>query len=104
MIARNISIDANTENCKLINLDTGEEVTDFGANRKGVLRTWYDACDEVAEALGDYADEHNIDWIVGDCYACAAYIDESGTQHGLRMYVKVVDDVEFWESAERHAL
>ncbi|MDO4842037.1 MAG: hypothetical protein Q3982_05105 [Phoenicibacter congonensis] len=104
MIDRKLSLDTNTDNCKLINLDTGEEVTDFGANRKGTLQIWDDACDEVAEALGDCSDEYNLDWIVGDCFARAAYIDENGTQHGLSMYVRVVDDVKFWESVELHTL
>lgn len=86
----------------LRDLYTFEEVDDFGSNRKGILRTWVDVCEEVIETLGDYADDFNVDAIAADCYTLAAFVDNDGTQYGDAFFAQVVDARGFWESVESH--
>lgn len=86
----------------LRDLYTFEEVEDFGAGRVGTLATLDDVRREIADALGEYADGFDIDAIVADCYAFAAYVDDDGTQYDKAFFVQVVDSCDFWESVERH--
>lgn len=93
---------------KLRALDNFEEVYNVGKNREsrkgGSLTTWNDVMNEISDALGEYADDFDIDGIAAECYTLAAYIADDGTQLGNAMYVQLVDDLEFWESVKRHAL
>lgn len=93
---------------KLRAVDNFEEVYDIGENREsrkgGSLTTLNDVLNEIADALGEYADDFDIDGIAAECYTLAAYIADDGTQLGNAKFVQFVDDLEFWESVKRHAL
>lgn len=86
----------------LRDLCTFEEVEDLGANRIGTLTTLDDVRREIADALGEYADDFDIDAIAADCYAFAAYVDDDGTQYSDAFFVQVVDSCDFWEIVKRH--
>ncbi len=89
---------------KLRDLHTFEEVEDLSTGRIGTLTDLDDVRREIADALGDDADDFGVDAIAADCYALAAYVDDDGTQHGRAFFVQIVDVCDFWESAERHSI
>lgn len=88
----------------LRDLYTFEEVEDLGADRVGTLTDLDDVRREIANALGEHADEFDVDAIAADCYALAAYVDDDGTQYDNAFFVQVVDACDFWDSAERHCI
>lgn len=57
----------------------------------------------VVPALGDYADDHDLDAIFDDCFEYNQAIDEDGVEHlnssGFRL---TADEAAFWESVQRH--
>lgn len=93
---------------RLRSLDTLEEVNEYGKNRESrkgdSLTTWDDVLNEIADALGEYADDFDIEGIAADCYTLAAYIADDGVQLGNAKFVQIVNEYEFWKSVERHAL
>lgn len=86
----------------LRDLYTFEEVDDFRAGRIGALTTIDDVRREIADALGEHADDFDVDAIAADCYTLAAFVDDDGTQYGDAFFAQVVDARGFWESAESH--
>lgn len=86
----------------LRDLYTLEEVEDLGAGRIGTLATLDDVRHEIADALGDHADDFDIDAIAADCYTPAAYVDDDGTRYSDAFFVQVVDSCDFLESVKRH--
>ena len=89
---------------KLRDLYTFEEVEDPSTGRIGTLTDLDDVRRVIADALGDDADDFDVDAIAADCYALAAYVDDDGTQHDSAFFVQVVGSCDFWESAERHSI
>lgn len=59
--------------------------------------------DEIAPALGEYADEHDLEAIAREAYEYRVDTDERG--RGLANtagFESVVDDEEFWEIVQKH--
>lgn len=68
--------------------------------------TMSDICDAVADALGDYADEHDVAAIAGEAFAWyRAYDPEANIEylHEQGYYQTVTAD-EFWTICANHAL
>lgn len=51
---------------------------------------------EITAALGQYADEHDIDAIADEV------LETTGEGNGYRYQIR--EDVDFWEIVEKHAL
>lgn len=67
--------------------------------------TMSDVCDAVADALGDYADEHDIEAIADEAFAWyRAYDPEANVEylHEQGFYQTVTAD-EFWTICANHA-
>jgi hypothetical protein len=67
--------------------------------------TMSDVCDAVSDALGDYADEHDIEAIAGEAFAWyRAYDPEANVEylHEQGYYQTVTAD-EFWTICANHA-
>lgn len=68
--------------------------------------TMSDVCDAVSDALGDYADEHDVAAIAGEAFAWyRAYDPEANVEylHEQGFYQTVTAD-EFWTICANHAL
>lgn len=67
--------------------------------------TMSDVCDAVSDALGDYADEHDVDAIAGEAFSWyRAYDPEANVEylHEQGFYQTVTAD-DFWQICANHA-
>lgn len=67
--------------------------------------TMSDACDAVSEALGEYADEHDIEAIAGEAFAWYRAYDPKANVEYLHEqgFYQVVTTDEFWTICANHA-
>lgn len=92
-------------------MDTIETAADLAAIIEATgdntrYATMSDVCDSVADALGEYADEHDVAAIAGEAFGWyRAYDPEANVEylHEQGYYQTVTAD-EFWEICANNAL
>lgn len=69
------------------------------------MSTTYSTADEakaaIRTALGDYADDFDVDVIFAATHQWQADIDEAGVQHGNGWFEQTVSADEFWQIVEQ---
>lgn len=68
--------------------------------------TMSDVCDMITDALGDFADEHDVAAIAGETFAWYRAYDPEANVEWLngQGYYQVVTDDDFWAVCANHAL